>query len=85
VYEDGTMPDWKGIEGDELVCPFHHDRDNRLTSMENCLNGKDGRGGLVASVEVIKDTVDTIKKAIYGLIGLICATVFLSIMRWVMK
>lgn len=67
------------------TCQLHDDTKDKIDKLDNTIFGTDDRGGLVSTVQRIWDTVETIKKAVYGLIGLICLTVFVAVIKMVLK
>jgi hypothetical protein len=64
-------------------CPMHDQTIKLVDKHETTLFGCDEDGGLVTTVKLIKDTTDTIKKALYGLITIICLTVLGAILKGV--
>lgn len=64
-------------------CPLHEQTIKLVDKHENTLFGCDEDGGLVTTVKMIKDTTGTIKKALYGLITIICITVVGAILKMV--
>jgi len=55
------------------TCQLHEDTRQMLTKHSNVLWGEDSDGGLIAKTNRIIDTLDTIKKLVYSLVGMALA------------
>jgi len=65
-------------------CPLHDQTIKLVDKHDKTLFGCDEDGGLVTTVKLIKDATETIKKALYGLIAIICITVLGAILKGVL-
>ena len=65
------------------ACPLHEDWASRIEKLEGVVNGENGEQGLVTKFAVVCETLSTIKKAVYTIIGLTCITVFLALTKLV--
>jgi hypothetical protein len=52
------------------TCQLHDSTHSRLDRHDNVLYGEDSDGGLIAKTNRIIDTLDTIKKLVYALVGM---------------
>ena len=66
------------------TCQLHTDTRSTIEKHSNVLYGDDSEGGLIAKVNRIIDTLDTIKKLVYGLVGLALVGVATTIGKVIM-
>lgn len=52
------------------TCQIHNDTKHQLERHETVIYGDDSDGGLIAKMNRVLDTLDTIKKLVYGLVGM---------------
>lgn len=67
----------------DSTCQLHEGAMKLVDKHEVVLFGCDDDGGLIANVKLIKDTVDTIKKCVYGVMGFMCLAVVGALVKLV--
>jgi hypothetical protein len=67
----------------ETTCQLHDGTVKLVEKHDLTLFGCDEDGGLVTTVNLIKGDTATIKKALYGLVGIVCFGVIAALLKLV--